>query len=147
MNRFLIVTFLQDHIKPVLLWAVGGGIWIADAVTELANGAFTTAERVGDFSTTTLLALISIILGFYIYKREVQIAKKDSDTEERLAKLIDRNTDAMEGNTDALQDLRTETQRQTKYFEDIGKTLVERGLGTPTIPNGRKNTSTTRSQS
>lgn len=152
MQRILIMsTFLQDHFKPVLLWVGSVGIWTANTVTELANGAIHSAEKIGSLSVTTLLALICIVLGFFIFWREKEIKEerkarelKDEAREQRMTQLVDRNSNAMESMTDAVDGLKDETTRQTSHFESLGKTLMERGLDAP-APSRARNGITTRS--
>lgn len=139
------IAFLQDHLKPVLLWVVGGGIWLADTITEMANGALNSAEKLGSLSVPTLLALISIILGFWIYWREGEIKaeklaqeKKDEAREQRMIQLVDRNSNAMESMTDAVDEMRAETAKQTAHFEGVGQKLIERGLSATGVPHARK---------
>lgn len=145
MQRILIMsTFLQDHFKPVLLWVGSVGIWTANTVTELANGALNSAEKIGSLSVTTLLALICIVLGIGLWKKETELKeerlaqeKKAEAREARMTQLVDRNSNAIESNTDAMEDLRAEMAKQTQYLEGGIKSLIEKGLDAPAPPRPR----------
>src|SRR5687768_7720899 len=146
MTRFLVaMTFLSEHAKPLILWAGGAVILVADAVTEIASGAISSAEKVGSLPVTAVLALMLFVFGLVIWKQEKNAKEerdkrevRDIERDKMLLAVIDRNSDVMD-------EMKRETAKQTSHFEGIGRTLIEKGLNASQIPHARRDPPTKRS--
>jgi hypothetical protein len=149
MHRCLLaMTFLTDHMKSITLATGAAGIWIAQTVTD----AFNRAKDLGSWGTTSILALICLVLAWWVYKlenekkaeqekrekKEEQRELKEEEKDLKILAVIDRNSDAMEN-------MERQSARQTQHFEGIAKTLIQKGLDASQIPHARRDPPTKRS--
>jgi hypothetical protein len=148
MTRFLWMAPFHDHMKSITLATGAAGIWVAQTV----NDAFNHAKDLGSWGTTSILALICLVLAWWVYKlenekkaeqekrerKEEQRELKEEEKDLKILAVIDRNSDAMEN-------MERQSAEQTRHFEGIAKKLMERGMDAPQIPHARKDSPPKRS--
>lgn len=128
MTRYiLMVTFLHDHAKSIILASGAIGIWVAQAATD----AMDAAKEIGGWSTASVLVLVCIALAAYSIYRERTEREDRKERDKAFLDALERNTEGYEKMCDLIEDVKTEVMEQKKYHETVIKEIIEKGLNAP----------------
>lgn len=128
MTRYLIVLgFLHDHAKSIILCTGAVGIWVAQAATE----AMDAAKEIGGWSAASVLALVCIALAAWNFYRERNEREDRKERDKVFLDAIERNTEGYEKMCNLIEDVKMEVMEQKKYHETVIKEIIEKGLNAP----------------
>lgn len=131
MTRYLLVLhFLQDHGKSLILATGAVGIWVAQAATE----AMDAAKEIGGWSAASVLALVCIALAAWNFYREKTEREDRKERDKSFLDAIERNTEGYEKMCDLIKDIQTDVTQTKLYHETVIKELAQRGLNASPVP-------------
>ena len=98
---------------------------LASGVALLAFLADITASQEPAWESYTLIGILLIAVVYLVRELSAERATNKIEGKQREERMLS----AMESMTQGHKDLVDATKQQTKYFESIAKTLIQRGLG------------------